>query len=120
MTSDTLVGYQRLIVWQVADELAWEVYVLTDKFPKTEVWGLTSQLQRSALSVVLNIVEGHSRNSKKEFKRFLKISLGSLAEVDYLLRFSMRRKYMTESEFKKVNDLRERCGRLLWKLMKSL
>lgn len=113
------VGYKRLIAWQLADKLAWEVYLLTDKFPGHEVYGLTSQLRRAVLSVVLNIVEGHSRNSKKEFKRFLKIALGSLAEVDYLLRFSLKRKYITEKDFVNVASLREDCGKVLWKLMKS-
>ncbi len=113
------VGYKRLIAWKLADKLAWEVYLLTDKFPRHEVYGLTSQLRRAVLSVVLNIVEGHSRISKKEFKRFLKISLGSLAEVDYLLRFSLKRKYITEKGFNVVYSLREDCGKVLWKLMKS-
>ncbi|KKR11320.1 MAG: S23 ribosomal protein, partial [Candidatus Woesebacteria bacterium GW2011_GWA1_39_21b] len=56
MTSNTLVGYKKLIAWQLADKLAWEVYLLTDKFPKDEIYGLTSQLRRAVLSVVLNIV----------------------------------------------------------------
>lgn len=115
-----LVGYKRLIAWQLADNLAWEVYLLTDKFPKHELYGLTSQLRRAVLSVVLNIVEGHSRGSKKEFKRFLSISLGSLAETDYLIKFALKRNYMSEKEYKKVTEIRENCGKVLWKLMKSL
>jgi four helix bundle protein len=114
-----LVGYQKLIAWQVADELAWEVYELTDKFPKHELYGMTSQLRRAVLSVPLNIVEGHARNNKNEFRRFLKIALGSLAEVDYLLKFSIKRKYITYKDCKEVAMKRESCGKLLWKLMKS-
>ena len=112
-------GYKRLIAWQIADELAWKAYLLTDKFPKHELFGLSSQLRRAVLSVPLNIVEGYARNSKNEFRRFLKISLGSLAETDYLLQFVLKRKYISEGDYKSVSELRERCGQLLWKLMKS-
>jgi four helix bundle protein len=113
------VGYQKLIAWQLADEFAWSVYQVTYKFPKEEIFGITSQLRRAVLSVVLNIVEGHSRSARKEFKRFLKISLGSLAEVDYLLHFCSRLKYISESQFKELSDMRMRCGKVLWSLMRS-
>ncbi|OGM71429.1 hypothetical protein A3H19_04660 [Candidatus Woesebacteria bacterium RIFCSPLOWO2_12_FULL_39_9] len=113
------VGYEKLLAWQVADELAREVYLLTDSFPKHEVYGLISQLRRAALSVPLNIVEGHSRYNKNEFRNFLRIALGSLAESDYLLKFALKRKYISDSDYKKVSILREKCGKLLWSLMKS-
>lgn len=113
------VGYQRLLAWQVADELAWKVYLLTDEFPKEELYGLTSQLRRAILSVPLNIVEGHSRNSKNEFRQFLKFALGSLAEADYLLKFALKRKHITQEQYENISSLKTRCGQLLWKLMKS-
>jgi len=119
VTSNTLVGYKKLIAWQLADKLAWVVYLLTDKFPKDEIYGLTSQLRRAVLSVVLNIVEGHARNNRNEFRQFLRISLGSLAETDYLLLFASRRNYLNKAEHDKVSDMRENCGKVLWKLMKS-
>lgn len=114
-----LVGYQKLLAWQAADKLAWRVYTLTDKFPREELYGLTSQLRRSILSVPLNIVEGHSRNSKNEFRQFLKIALGSLAEADYLLKFAVKRKNITQEQYEEIFSLKTRCGQLLWKLMKS-
>lgn len=80
---------------------------------------LTSQLRRAALSVVANIIEGHARNSRNEFRHFLSIALGSLAEVQYYLDFALRRKYLTKEQFEKVESLRNRCGQLLWKLYKS-
>lgn len=113
------VGYKRLVAWQVADKLAWAVYKLTDEFPNDELFGLTSQLRRAVLSVVLNIVEGYARDNKKEFKRFLKIALGSLAEVDYLLQFSLKRRYISQREYEEVYALKEECGKVLWKLMKA-
>lgn len=114
-----LVGYQKLLAWQVADELAWNVYLLTDGFPREELYGLTSQLRRAILSVPLNIVEGHSRNSKNEFRQFLRIALGSLAEAEYLLKFALKRKHITQKQFEITFELKTRCGQLLWKLMKS-
>lgn len=113
------VGYKNLIAWQIADKLAWEVYELTDKFPKDELYGLTSQLRRAVLLVPLNIVEGYSRNGKNEFRQFLKIALGSLAETDYILQFSIKRKYLSINDYNRVSQIREECGKVLWKLMKS-
>jgi len=113
------LGYKRLVAWQLTDRLAWEVYSATDSFPKVELFGLTSQLNRAILSVVLNIVEGYARNSKNEFRRFLLISLGSLAESGYLLDFAFKRSYLSKDKYQKLIELKNECGRVLWKLMKS-
>lgn len=114
-----LPGYRKIIAWQFAEKFAKETYRLSSKFPKEELYGLTSQLRRAALSVVLNIIEGYSRNNKKEFSHFLRIALGSLAEAGYLLEFSLGQKYLSESDFEYLNELKEHCGRLLWRLYKS-
>jgi four helix bundle protein len=119
METGNQVGYQKLVAWQLADEFAWAVYQVTYKFPKEEVFGITSQLRRAVLSIVLNIVEGHSRNARKEFKRFLNISLGSLAEVDYILKFSYKLGYLSEVQFNKLSEMRIKCGKVLWSLMQS-
>lgn len=113
-------GFKKLFAWQISDELAKRTYILTDKFPKDELFGITSQLRRAVLSIPLNIVEGYSRDGKNEFRQFLRISLGSLAEVGYLLEFVLYRKYINEKDFKETIELKEKCGKLLWKLMKSL
>ncbi len=118
MISEKIIGYKRLIAWQVADKLAWEVYLFTNKFPKSEIFGITSQLRRAVLSIVLNIVEGYARDSRKEFKHFLRIFLGSLAETDYLLEFSLKLSYITKGQYEKVEKLKEECGKVLWTLMK--
>lgn len=112
-------AYKRLLVWQIADELVHIIYDLTVNFPKEEMYSLTSQLRRAALSVVANIIEGHARNARNEFRHFLSIALGSLAEVEYYLEFALKRKYLTKDQFIRVSSLRERCGQLLWKLYKS-
>jgi len=113
------IGYKKLITWQFANKLAKKVYQITTSFPKHELYGITSQIRRAALSVPLNIIEGHSRNNKKEFKQFLRIALGSLVEVEYLLEFSKEQQYLEEKDFKEIILLRENCGRLLWKLLCS-
>lgn len=128
MTGDTenvrgntksVTGYKELLAWQVADELANAVYDLTLKFPKDELYSLTSQLRRAALSVPANIIEGHARDNKNEFRHFLSIALGSLAETGYYIEFALRRKYINQVDFESVQSLRIRCGQLLWKLYKS-
>lgn len=113
---NTLFGYKKLIAWQKANELAHRVYDLTVSFPKTEVFGLTSQLQRAALSVPTNMVEGHARNNKKEFHRFLSIALGSLAETEYLLEFAFERNLISKNDYEKVYLLRQETGHIIWKL----
>ena len=118
--ADREVGYKKLIAWKLADEFAREVYKVSAKFPNDEVFGLTAQLRRAVLSVVLNIVEGHSRNNRNEFRRFLKISLGSLAEVDYILLFSSEIGYLEKGDYQNLLKMRESCGGVLWKLMKSI
>lgn len=121
MIGDTeyVTGYKKLLAWQVADELVNAVYDLTFKFPKDELYSLTSQLRRAALSVPANIIEGHARNNKNEFRHFLSIALGSLAEAGYYIEFALRRKYISLVNFEKAQGLRIRCGQLLWKLYKS-
>jgi len=113
-------GYKKLLVWQKADELAFNIYRITHSFPKEELYGITSQLRRASLSVPLNIVEGYSRQSRKELKQFLNIALGSLAEAEYLLDFVFKLQYLNKDDYSKLTDLRQYVGNLLWKFYKSL
>src|SRR5438132_3448318 len=83
-----MAPYERLHAWRECHELALAVYRVTKSFPSEEQYGLTSQTRRAAFSAAVNIVEGSSRRSRKEFRRFLDISLSSLTEVGYALRFS--------------------------------
>lgn len=120
-TGDTgqVTGYKKLIVWQIADQLAHLIYDFTQNFPKDEQFGLTSQIRRAAISVVANIIEGYGRYNKNEFRHFLSIALGSLSEVEYYIEFSFKRTYLNQEQFNQLNDLRVQCGQLLWKLYKS-
>lgn len=115
-----MANYRKLTVWQKADELAFRVYQLTKMFPKDEVFGLTSQLRRAALSIPTNIVEGYNRKSKKELKHYLDISLGSLAETEYLVGFANRLGYLVKSDFQQVAELVNEVGKLLWSFQRSL
>jgi len=83
-------SYKNLIVWQKSVELAVEVYELTDRFPKSEIFGLTSQMRRAAVSIPSNIAEGRRRLTQKEFIHFLTISYGSGAELETQLEISKK------------------------------
>lgn len=114
-----MANYKGLIVFQKADELALQIYKATSSFPKSEMYGLTSQLRRAALSVPTNIVEGYARKSKKELLQFINIAFGSHAETEYLFSFSKRLGYC-EAEFLSVEGLISEVGRLLWSFRRSL
>ena len=112
-------GYKKLYVWQKADELAYQVYLASKKFPSDELFGITSQLRRAALSIPTNIVEGMGRQGKQETRQFMNIALGSLAETEYLLEFCSRVKYFDNDQFVKLEGLRKEVGAMLWKFYKS-
>ncbi|HEY9072545.1 MAG TPA: four helix bundle protein, partial [Desulfobaccales bacterium] len=75
-------SFRDLDVWKLSIEFVKNIYQITNKFPKSELFGLASQLRRAAISIPSNIAEGQGRNSSKEFKQFLGVAQGSLAEVE--------------------------------------
>ena len=112
-------GYHQLVVWQAAHELALAVYRATEDFPRTEAFGLTSQLRRAAVSVAANIVEGQARRGDKEFSRFLAIANGSLAELEYHLELALDLGYLSTEKYESLDGLRFRVGYLLHGFMES-
>ncbi|MEK7212601.1 MAG: four helix bundle protein [Patescibacteria group bacterium] len=102
------------------DEYVHFVYVVTRKFPAEELYGVTSQLRRAALSVMLNYIEGYARGRDKVHKNFLEISYGSLKESKYLLHFSLIEKYLSKSDYKKAIELAESIGAMLWGILKNI
>jgi len=90
--------FQDLKVWQRSHALVLDVYRLTTPFPKTEQFGLTSQLRRASSSVPTNIAEGSKRRTRQEFARFLNIAEGSLAEVEYLLILSRDLRLLSQAD----------------------
>jgi len=89
-------------------------------FLRKEIYGLTSQVRRAALSVPTNIVEGYSRKGDKELARFINISLGSLAETKYLIYFSHRLEYLPDNDYDKINKGYEILWKKLWKFYESI
>ena len=112
--------WQKLEVWKLSDDLAYRVYQVSKSFPKEEIYGLTSQIRRAALSIPTNIVEGHSRRGDNELSRFINISLGSLAETKYLLHFSYRLGYFKDGKYDDLKVSYDRLGKLLWKFYEAI
>ena len=115
-----VTSYEDLEVWQKAMDLVTLVYRLTKGFPKEEVYGLTSQLRRAAVSVPSNIAEGQSRRSTKEFLNYLSMARGSLSEVETQAEIARRLEYIKEEETLQLKELTRTVGRLLNGLIRSL
>lgn len=115
-----VANYRELRVWQSGVQLALDVYRLTAKFPKQEVYGLTSQMQRAAVSVSANIAEGACRDSTKEYLRFIAISLGSLAELQTFLQIVRGLNYVNDSELEPIESASESLARMLRSMQRSL
>jgi four helix bundle protein len=93
---------------------------MTLNFPKEEMFGLTSQLRRAAVSVAANIVEGQAQNTKLQYLQFLNHSNGSLAEVEYYIELAQDLGYLTADMYEKLENQRREIGFLLYQLMNSL
>jgi len=91
-------SYKELIVWQKSIQLVTDIYKLTKTFPKEELYGLASQMQRAVVSIPSNIAEGNDRNSSKEFSQFLRIARGSLAELETQIIISEKLEYTTKDQ----------------------
>jgi four helix bundle protein len=105
--------FRKIRAWQLADALALGVYDATMGFPKSEVFGMTSQLRRAAVSVAANIVEGSARQHGREYLQFLYVASGSLAETGYYLDLARRLGYMTDSAYQTLSRQHESATRTL-------
>lgn len=103
-----------------ADKLVFEVYKVTNNFPQSEIFGLTSQLRRAALSIILNITEGYARQQRQDHRRFLEIAYGSTKETMYLLNFSVRVGYATETKVADLISGYDELARMLWSKIQTL
>ena len=101
-------------------ELVVLIYKATEKFPREEIYGLTSQLRRASVSVPANISEGAADRTTNEFRNFLGIAIGSLSELNTLLEVARRIGYLEESEYTAVISLADECSALTFGLKKSL
>jgi four helix bundle protein len=115
-----VMPYERFEAWKASHELALEVYSATRNWPRSELYGLTSQLRRAALSAPTNIAEGSARRGRAEFRRFLDISLGSLSELAYLLRFAHDSKLLATQSWEALQNLRDKAALLTWRLARAV
>lgn len=112
-------SYTDLDIYKESYKLSLEIYKITAKYPKDEIFGLTSQIRRAAISVVLNIAEGYGRQSKEDFKRFLKISLGSNNETITLLELSKDLNYISTDEYAKIKQNYDVLGKRIYTLINN-
>ena len=94
--------FRKYRIWQDAISISQSIYSLTELFPKKEVYGLSNQMQRAAVSIASNIAEGASRESPVEFARFLEIAIGSAFEVETQLTIAFNQRYITSEEYQKI------------------
>lgn len=112
-------NFRNLIVWKRAVELATSIYMKTGNFPKSELYGLTSQIRRAAVSIPSNIAEGAGRRSKKEFSNFLSISYGSACELETQLLIAKNLGYLHTEDFKDLFSEIEEIQKMLYVLRKK-
>ena len=111
---------QDLIVWERGIELVRELYELTLRFPKQEMYGLTSQIRRAAVSVPANIAEGYGRGTRKDYAHFVSVALGSARELETLLVVSREVKFVSDQEIHHSRELLDECCRMLKTLRRKL
>ncbi len=95
-------------------------YAATKNFPNTEKFGLSSQMQRAAVSIPSNVAEGYRRHSKADFKRFLYISLGSLSELETQYVIAHRQKFISDNQLQIFQERSQRLTRMMYSFIKSL
>lgn len=112
--------FKELKVWQKSIELVTEAYIRSQKFPKEEVYGLTSQFRRSAISIPSNIAEGCGRNTDKNFSNFLSIALGSAFEFETQLIICKNLKFIDKNDFQQLENEVQHIQNMIIKLQTSL
>ena len=112
--------YKELQVWQKAMDLVVEIYKISKLLPKEEVYGISDQLRRSAVSIPSNIAEGQSRNSAKEFIQFLSIARGSLAELETQLLICIKVNMLSEDNITEAQNIITEIGKMIKGLMNNL
>lgn len=115
-----LNSYKELTVWQKSFDLTKKIYLLTDKFPKSEVYGLTSQMRRCAVSIPSNIAEGYTRGYLQEYIQFLKTSFASGAELETQLLLGRELGLVSSEDFDDANSLLVEVMKMLNKLISKL
>jgi four helix bundle protein len=112
--------HKDLKVWQESIEFVSSIYSFTKKFPKDELYGITSQLNRASVSIAANIAEGAGRNSNKEFIQFLSIAMGSSAEVETLLIISEKQGFISKENYEAVISKLNQIQNMLFRLQEAV
>ncbi len=115
-----LKSYKELLIWQKGIEIVDMTYKITENFPPKEVYILSSQMQRAAISIPSNIAEGFSRGHTAEYRQFIRTGLGSCAELETQLTIAQRRNYITEIEIQRLSEQLEQESRMIMSLINSL
>jgi four helix bundle protein len=115
-----LNSYQELTVWQKSIDLVTEIYKLTENFPKSEIYGLTNQMRRSAVSIPSNIAEGYARKHRQEYIQFIRIAYGSGAELETQILIANNLKLARPDKFELSKNLLSEIMKMLNKLVVSL
>lgn len=113
-------SHKDLIVWQKAMELVIAIYNLTDQLPKSEIYGLTSQMRRAVVSIPSNIAEGRRRSSRKDFRNFLLNAFGSGAELETQIEIAKNLNFSRNLDYSKVDNLLEEVMKMLNKITSNL
>ena len=113
-------SHKELIVWQRSIELVIAVYNLTKKFPKEEIYGLTSQMRRAAVSIPSNIAEGRARGTAKDFLNFLRTALGSCAELETQLEIAQKLSFGDKADYNSVMGLLLEVSKMLRSMLTKM
>jgi len=113
------LSHKKLEVWKKSLELILEVYSITNKFPKEELFSLTNQIRRASISIISNLSEGASRKSSLEKKRFFEISRSSLVEIDTQIEVALKLDYLNDNDIKKLAKLSNEIFAMLTSLIKK-
>lgn len=113
-------GYEDLTVWRKAMDLAVMIYELGQLMPKSELYGMTNQMQRAASSVPANIAEGYQRGTRKDYARFIAIARGSVAETETFLMLAMRVGHLSDAAATPCLEAAREVGRMLTSLKQKL
>ena len=120
MKKSGIQTYRDLIVWQKSMKLVTSVYELTKQFPATELYGLTSQIQRAAVSIPSNIAEGYGRKSNQDFARFLQIAKGSLFELQTQLEIANNLNYLNQDQLSSFSQFTLEIEKMLGSLISKI
>jgi four helix bundle protein len=112
--------FRKLKVWEKAHQLTLEIYKVTEKFPREELYGLISQIRRASVSIPTNIAEGCVRSSDADFARFLYIALGSISELEYLILLSKGLKFIKSELYIELNNEINEVKKMLILLIQKL